>query len=411
MTSERTTTDEPKRLDTTIPAVSKMLASFARARGEARKFHRETLGTINPDFCFNDFLLCVKQSRALGSGGKRHSALARLEKVYGSTWQDAERQPGVTKSTGNAMAESSGITGGYLVPASYSDAVLEAVAEYSVFRRHGAIEIECDSGTDNQIPVFDYANLEGNTLVTGQPPYWGGLYPQITPEASATVTSMPQSQPAFRQISLHPWEIAFLAYESRNMRQDHAVSPSTEDALVHGFALATGYVEDYLFFQGNGVGEPLGIVNAPGTLLVTRGGGGTIAVADVQAMRGDILPLASETAIWVCQPKVTSKLTAVTGWFPNGPMLLYGRQIVESAKASTLGSVGDLLLFSPRLYLIGVKKNSNLLLDYSEDAQTPWLANQGVWRMIHRVDGQPWLASTVTLEDQTTVAAAYVALK
>ena len=49
-------------------------------------------------------------------------------------------------------------------------------------------------------------------------------------------------------------------------------------------------------------------------------------------------------------------------------------------------------------------------IDLSGDEPTAFLKNQSVWRIIARVDGQPWLGGAVTLQNASTTVSPFVML-
>src|SRR3712207_9265777 len=61
-------------------------------------------------------------------------------------------------------------------------------------------------------------------------------------------------------------------------------------------------------------------------------------------------------------------------------------------------SLGDVLLLDLQHYLLGDRQQIEIA--FSE--HVAFLNNQGVWRFVSRVDGQPWLRDKVTLADAST---------
>ena len=71
---------------------------------------------------------------------------------------------------------------------------------------------------------------------------------------------------------------------------------------------------------------------------------------------------------------------------------LKGRPLVACESCATLGTAGDLILWSPKSYLTGTRggvkeaMSMHLRFDYNEQA----------FRFLFAVDGQPWHASAIT---------------
>jgi HK97 family phage major capsid protein len=132
-----------------------------------------------------------------------------------------------------------------------------------------------------------------------------------------------------------------------------------DQALPKGLAAA----EDYAFLNGNGVGKPLGLLNNPATVTVTRcparartpWSGRTSS-----AMYARMLPSSLENAVWIADigafPQLaTMALSVGTGgapmWIFDGtqrPRLsLLGRPIYFTGSAAALGTTGDLVVLRP----------------------------------------------------------------
>jgi HK97 family phage major capsid protein len=71
-----------------------------------------------------------------------------------------------------------------------------------------------------------------------------------------------------------------------------------------------------------------------------------------------------------------------------------------------LGTSGDFMLIDPSYYLIGDRQAMSIA--YSE--HYAFVTDQAAWRFTSRVDGQPWINASVTLEDAATTVSPFVAL-
>jgi HK97 family phage major capsid protein len=101
---------------------------------------------------------------------------------------------------------------------------------------------------------------------------------------------------------------------------------------------------------------------------------------------------------------------AGVGWLDNlrdkMPMQLLGLPVCISEKLPALGTAKDVLLVDFQHYLIGDRQQVEVA--YSEHFK--FTNNQGTWRFVHRVDGQPWLRGSITLSDATSTVSPYVFL-
>ena len=368
--------------DATIDAA---LGAFQAARQQARRFHGEAIGrNVNPSHCWADFLTRVKGGDTRG-----------IEKEYG---------PEVIKA---AMGETSGSTGGYTVPIEFRYELMQDLAEESLFWPRSTV-VPMKSAT-LQLPLPTATAVQ----TAGVSPFYGGMSYKWVAEA-ATRT---EYEPTFRQVLLTAHELTGYALIANPLLQDGG---KDLDAFLRKlFVRGLAWNEDLAFFSGNGVGKPLGIFNAACTISVSRATAGVFTQADTAAMVGKLLPSSWQRCIWVVHPTVVPYLVSLstaygTVWMANeeptktGMGNLHGRPVFVSEKVSTLGTAGDVVLMDPALYVIGDRGDIEVSL--SADEPTAFLKNQSAWRLLARVDGQPWLGSYVTLQNASTTVSPFVVL-
>ena len=185
------------------------------------------------------------------------------------------------------------------------------------------------------------------------------------------------------------------------------------------FGKAIAWFEEYAFLQGNGVGKPQGILTAPATLSVNRQTGGLVQFQDVATMYSKMLPSSVNNCIWVHSPSVIPQLLQLKDGAnrsifisidqgaakrPNWSLL--GLPTFVTEKVPALGTKGDLMLLDPSLYVIG----DRMQIEIAASEHVNFLKNQMTWRVVERVDGQPWLEKPVTLQDASTQVSPFVVL-
>ena len=90
----------------------------------------------------------------------------------------------------------------------------------------------------------------------------------------------------------------------------------------------------------------------------------------------------------------------------GAPSTLLGYPVRFTEKNPRIGTVGDVLLIDPLYYLIGDRQATTV-----ESTQFDmWRYDQTSWRVVHRVDGQPWLSAPLTYQDGTTQVSPFVML-
>ena len=375
------------------------LKKVAEAQSQSRKNAVPAIfgasGEGDPKKNFGDFCLAVAR------GDRKY-----LEKHYNSTF--------VEYTAKAALAEASGVTGGYVVPPEFYQGLMQISAEDTFFRQR-AFVMPMASAT-LMFPYLDITTVQA----AGVSPFFGGVQMFWTEEAQTRT----ETEPQFKQMELKAHELSGYAVSSNVLLQDAAFG--LEKFLMTLFGKAVGWFEEYAFLQGNGVGKPIGVLNA-GAAIKCGGasGGGTrktanqVQYADVATMLSRLLPMSQKRALWACNPYVLPQLLQLSDaggrlvWVPNQagaqdkvPGTLFGLPVVTTEKLPTLGTAGDVILIDPALYVIG----DRMQIEIAASEHVNFLKNQMTWRVVERVDGQPWLEKPITLQDGSTQVSPFVIL-
>jgi HK97 family phage major capsid protein len=144
-----------------------------------------------------------------------------------------------------------------------------------------------------------------------------------------------------------------------------------------------------------------------------------VQFADVAWMYSKLLPVSQARAVWVFSPTVIPQLLQLKdganraifisvdqGAVKAPTWSLLGRPAICTEKLPALGTSGDIILIDPQLYVIG----DRMQIEVAASEHVNFLKNQMTWRVVERVDGQPWLEKPVTLQDATTQVSPFVAL-
>lgn len=304
-----------------------------------------------------------------------------------------------------ALAESSGVTGGYTVPTAFVKDVFTVAAEESLFLRYA-----------QQVPLTTHETIVPHVAVNagaaGTSPFFGGMVFTWTPENA----SQAETEPTFQATTLRANTLAGYALVSNQMMADASDGELTK-YLTDLMGRAAGWQLDYGCFNGDGAGKPLGVVNAPGSISVTRAGGNDVSAVDLAKMAAKLIPCGwgpPEIAFWGVHPSALEKILALSTWQisqtpgPAGQLYIHGMPAFVTEKLPGLGTKGDVVLVIPRLYLVGTRAEVEVSVSRSEP--TAYLKNQSVVRVVLRADGCPRLNTSVTLADGTKTAAACVVL-
>jgi HK97 family phage major capsid protein len=382
--------------------ITTALAQFQDAQSQARKFAVPTIfgagGQGDPKgHSFGDWLAQVGILGVASASSKAKAAAQdRLEKTYPETF---ERKA--------AMGESSGVTGGYIVPPDFYTNLLAIAAEENTFRQYGFVQPMASATM--QFPYLDITTAQS----AGNSPFFGGVIANWTAEAQQRT----ETEPAFKMMELKAQELSGYSISSNIILQDAAFG--LEKFLFTLFGKAVAWYEEYAFLQGNGVGKPLGILNAGATIAVTRNTPGHFYFQDLSTMLSKLLPASYTRARWYVSPTVVADLLQLKDGAnralfvsidqgaakpPVWKLLNLPVQITE--KIPALGTKGDVMLVDPQLYVIG----DRMMLEVAASEHVNFLKNQMTWRFVQRVDGRPWLDNAITLQDGTSQVSPFVIL-
>lgn len=209
-----------------------------------------------------------------------------------------------------------------------------------------------------------------------------------------------------------------VAYETEELLQD---SPVSFAALIEaGFAdeFASATFDERI--NGTGVGEYLGILNAPCTIVVSKEGGqaaDTIVGANIKKMRSRAWRYSN--GIWLANHDTQDQLTEAHLTLTNDdvklfapgngtdrPDTLYGRPIFFTEYVKTVGDKGDLILADFSQYLEGEYQ----ALGNEQSMHVRFLQHERTFKFFRRNDGQPWWRSALTPKNGANTLSPFVVL-
>lgn len=295
----------------------------------------------------------------------------------------------------NALSPVQPADGGFLIPEILRAEIMRVALEKAVVRSRARI-IPMDSLTI-PFPTIDSSD-NSSSIYGGVVGYWT--------EPGATLTA---SQPRFGRVNLQAHKLTLYTECPSELLQD--ARPAMATLLNSIFPEAVAWFEDVAFFLGGGVGEPLGFLNAPGGVSVTRSttvAGNNVEWVDIVNMYSRMLPSSLSSAVWICSPDVLpSLLTMLVASGTNAvllggsnyasgsvapPMSILGAPLIVSEKAATVGAAGDINFVDFGQYLLGDRQ----ALSARQSDEFKFDSDSTAFRVIERVDGRPWLANAIT---------------
>lgn len=329
-------------------------------------------------------------------GAKIDGKFATATEYFRAIWHLDESPEAVARRAEIRNAASSVVPsdGGFLVPERLRSQLLEVALESAVVRSRATV-VPMDSARV-PFPTIDVTS-NASSLFGGMIAYWA--------EESAALT---EAEPRFGRVTLDAKKLTGLSVVPNELLQDSIISFS---ALIERlWPMVLAFEEDSAFMTGNGAGQPLGFLGAgnPAAIAVPAENGqaaSTIVYENIVKMYARMLPSSLSRAVWIISPDTipelfTMALSVGTGgnsvFVVNaaapGPMTLFGRPIVVTEKANTLGSRGDLAFVDLSYYLVGDRQSM------TASSSTDWKFgnDQTAYRIIQRVDGRPWIQSAIT---------------
>ena len=311
------------------------------------------------------------------------------------------------------MNQAQGSQGGYMVPPEFSTTLWDGMNEMP-----DNLMSLCDKYTVTGESLTFPANAE-TSRATGS--RYGGVRGFWMAEAVQIVSSIP----TVRRMKLEPQELAVLVFVTDKLLNN---APAMEQYLKRAASEEIMFLVNDSIINGNGVGQPLGILNATALITISAEIGqdvDTIVLENINKMHARCHARARASAVWFVNQDVEPQLeqfSAVVGTggipvylaspsgFPNvaeaPQQRLKGKPVRPIEYCGTLGDKGDIILANLGYYALGVRGAVNeamsmhLRFDFAETA----------FRFMFAVDGQSWLQSAITPFKGTNTLAPFVTL-
>lgn len=316
--------------------------------------------------------------------GKFANLGEQLKAVYNAAQPNRPMIDERLMNSASGANESVPSDGGFLVQTDFASELLKHTFET------GILAPRC-----KKIPISTNANalkinaLDDSSRANGA--RWGGIQTYWENEADELVSAKPK----FRTMDLSLKKLTGLCYATDELLQDAA---ALQSVITQGFAEEFGFKIDDTILNGNGSGQPLGILNSPALVTVAAETSQTakITVENLIKMWSRCWGRSRANAVWYVNQEIepllyTLKIGDVPVYLPAGGLsekpyaTLFGRPIVPLEQCSALGSVGDIILGDMSQYLLIDKGGINA----ASSIHVRFLYDESVFRFIYRVDGQP----------------------
>jgi HK97 family phage major capsid protein len=317
-----------------------------------------------------------------------------------------------TKAAGTGMLEGDADYGGYLVPEEFRAQILQVALNTSNLIQYCTV-IPMATNSVN-IPYINETS-RASTVFGGITFYWLDEAGEIS-----------ASRPKTGNVNMRLKKLAGMAYLTDEIVQDSPVS--AEPLITNLFGQGLAFTLEKVFIRGTGAGQPLGVLNAPCLISVAKEGAqnaDTIIYENVAKMYSRMYDGGKGRGIWLANGDTLPQLLIMnvsvgTGgapvWIPAGGAsgapynTLIGRPIFFNEHCSTVGDVGDIIFGDWSQYLVGQKSGMGGGVQFATSIHLKFDYAQTAYRVITRVDGQPWWASAQTPAQGSNTVGPFVAV-
>jgi HK97 family phage major capsid protein len=243
---------------------------------------------------------------------------------------------------------------------------------------------------------------------------FGGFTASYVDEA-ATIS---EANPKARSMELNAQKLTGLIRFSSELNSDVPGGMSQIETLC---GKGLGWYRDKSFLKGNGVGSPLGILNADCLVTVGKQTGqaaDTIVYENLSAMMARMFAGSFANSSWVAHQStipqlLTLSIASGTGGDhvpvmteSNGGFQILTRPVIFTEKMNPLGDKGDIMLADFSQYVVGLREG----MRFDTSIHVAFETDELLSRIIERHDGQPLWDSSLTLEDGSTTVSPFVTL-
>ena len=287
--------------------------------------------------------------------------------------------------------------GGFAVPEAWASFLFDGIVQASaILPRARVVPM---NALQVHIPAWDDLNQSTGTT-------FGGFTGAWLAEGATAV----EETAKLREIKLTAHKLAIFTSLSRELvlGTEGRMQVELRQALTRAVAATL----DTAFLTGTDVGQPEGILNAPGLKGVARNAAGDVKYVDLAAVYAAVHPAFAARATWYINPTVLPKLLNMIDassrliWVASGadaaPTTIFGRPVVYSDRLPTLGSKGDVLIVADDSYAVGMLQN--ITIDVTTAAQ--WTKDLISLRCVVLADGQLSWDKVYTAPDAATYSTA-----
>jgi HK97 family phage major capsid protein len=272
--------------------------------------------------------------------------------------------------------------GGFAVPSAFITRLFERAYNTSEILLRVTRVDPPERGNEILFPGIDESSRAIGSRFGGARAYW-------VEEAAAIADSLPKVVLHRRQLN----KVAVLFYATDELLEDAPMA----NLFAERVALLELSTEiERCIVRGTGSGQPLGLVNSPAKITVSKTVGqtaATISAANIRAMFARLWGPCWNRAVWLCNESTADQLLSMAGTlvtFDREGILLAGRPVLACEHCSALGTEGDLILTDLGEFIFVDRAVG------AWSAHVRFLNYESAFRLTARVDGRSLWASALT---------------
>jgi HK97 family phage major capsid protein len=325
---------------------------------------------------------------------------------------EAEIQPWQLAAGPTGLSSGIGSDGGFLVGTQFSTFLLDRAMEQAVLAPM-CLTVPIGENADGLEAVY----IDESSRATGS--RWGGVQVYRRAEAGTVASSGPK----FATFELRLEDLMGLSYATERLLRD---ATALGAVMSMAFASEFAWRIDNEILRGSGAGECLGILSEGAPLVTVAKESGqaaqTIVAQNVIKMRARLWARSRPRSVWLvnqdAEPQLHQMSIAVgtsggslvympaNGLASDGFDRLYGRPVIPIEQASTLGTVGDIILADFSGYVLITKGG----IEAAESIHVRFLQAERAFRWLYRINGRPTWRTVLTPANGTATVAPFVAL-
>ncbi len=292
-----------------------------------------------------------------------------------------------------SMNESVNSEGGFSVPEEFAAQWLDDSLESEIVRPRA--QIWNMNAPTRKVPGWDGNDRSGGKTHGGLEMQW------LAEKATGTRQSA-----KMRMIELKAKKGAIFSQISNELAAD---GQGFESQFTGALVKSIGFGLDEKFLFGTGAGVPAGALSSanPALVSVAKESGqtaATITYTNLVSMFSRIAPMCLGNVVWLANATAIPQLLTLTiavgtggSHFPvmketNGQFSIFGKPVIFTEHAKSLGTEGDIALVDFSQYTIGLRKEISI----DKSTAPGWTEDLTDYRVIIRIDGQSTWSAPIT---------------